>query len=121
MDIYTAEVNADKMLCVIMACNQRVVIKAIWMGVGLFPRRLCGTTHDTKDVSKATDTQYKASPTYFYGFRWTPVFLDEHIDHTVSYLLPGWLFKASRAISSTYESKGKKLNINFKNEKKSVF
>lgn len=28
------------------------------MGAGLLLRRLCGTTHDTKDVSKTTDTQY---------------------------------------------------------------
>lgn len=30
------------------------------MGTGLFLRRLYGTTHDTKDVSKTTDTQYSA-------------------------------------------------------------
>lgn len=40
------------------------------MGTGLFLRRLHGTTHDTKDVSKATDTLYRAGllqPTYSYG------------------------------------------------------
>lgn len=39
------------------------------MGTGLFLRRLYGTTHDTKDVSKTIDTQYSAAllyPTYHY-------------------------------------------------------
>lgn len=70
MDIYTNKVNADKMLHVIVACNQRMIIKAIRMGSGLFLRRLYGTTHDTKDVSKTTDTQYSAAvlyPTNYYG------------------------------------------------------
>lgn len=70
MDIYTSEVNADKMPCIIMVRNQRMVIKATWMGTDLFLRRLYGTTHDTKDVSKATDTQYSAvllQPAHCYG------------------------------------------------------
>lgn len=70
MDIYTTEVNADKMLYIIMACNQRKVIKAIWMKTGLFLRRLCGTNHDTKDVSKTTDTQYSAVLLYPYLLLW---------------------------------------------------
>lgn len=32
------------------------------MGTGLLLRRRYGTTHDTKDVSKTTDTQYSAAP-----------------------------------------------------------
>lgn len=63
-DIYSSKVNADKMSCIIRVCNQRMVIKAIWMGTGLFHRRLFGTTHDTKDVSKTTDTQYSAVQLY---------------------------------------------------------
>ena len=34
------------------------------MGTGLLLRRLYGTTHDTKDVSKKTDTQYSAALLY---------------------------------------------------------
>lgn len=40
------------------------------MGTDLFLRRLYGTTHDTKDVSKTTDTQYSAvllQPAHCYG------------------------------------------------------
>lgn len=69
-DILSTPVIAGKMPCIIMARNRRLVIKAIWMATGPFLRRLYGTTRDTKEVSKTTDTEYSAAllhPVHGYG------------------------------------------------------